>query len=280
MKTCIRFCAVIFLTLVSHKFLAAQTNNQVITARAIDPYQLSISETKTTNIIFPYEIISVDKGSSEVLAQKAKGVNNILQLKAANGYIASTNVTVITNDGQFYSFLITYAPEPTNLNIQVTKDSLTSSQHVLLSGPGLNQSALHRVSKQVVLNKRFLHVATGDQKMKFQLNGIYLKENLMWFSTVLKNASLIDYGPISLRFFVRDLRRLKRTARQVRELEPLYMNQDSAVLGKSAGRFTTGFKPFAIPKTQELVIQVTEENGGRTLELHCSHKLLLKTRKL
>ncbi len=48
----------------------------------IEPYPLKITRNKTTNLIFPYAIKSVDRGSADVLAQKAKGVENILLIKA------------------------------------------------------------------------------------------------------------------------------------------------------------------------------------------------------
>ncbi len=102
----------------------------------------------------------------------------------------------------------------------------------------------------------------------------------MWFSTRLKNSSLIDYKPESIRFFVKDLRKVKRTARQENEVIPLFTKLDSVVIGKAAGNFVFGFKPFTIPRTQELLLMASEDNGGRSLILHCSFKLLLQTRKL
>src|SRR5690606_31566690 len=79
---------------------------------AIAPYPLTVASTKTTNIIFPYAIISVDIGSREVLAQKAKGVENILQVKAAHEGFAQTNLSVVTADGKLTSFLVDFAEQP------------------------------------------------------------------------------------------------------------------------------------------------------------------------
>lgn len=44
---------------------------------------VQIAYSKTTSIVFPYAIKSIDKGSPDILMQKAKGVENILLLKAA-----------------------------------------------------------------------------------------------------------------------------------------------------------------------------------------------------
>lgn len=43
---------------------------------------------------------SVDRGSKDVLAQKAKGVESILQVKAAKTNFDETNLTVINADGK------------------------------------------------------------------------------------------------------------------------------------------------------------------------------------
>ena len=44
----------------------------------IESSDLQIGYSKTTSIVFPYAIKSVDRGSEDVLVQKAKGVENIL----------------------------------------------------------------------------------------------------------------------------------------------------------------------------------------------------------
>ena len=69
--------------------------------KSIAPYRIEIGYVKTSNLIFPSAIKSVDRGSSWVLAQKAPGVENILQIKAAQPNFKETNVTVVTADGHF-----------------------------------------------------------------------------------------------------------------------------------------------------------------------------------
>src|ERR1700751_5325199 len=80
--------------------------------KRIDPLRLDISTSMTTNLIFPYAIKSVDRGSIDVLAQKAKGSENVLQVKAAKAPFKQSNLSVVTADGQLFSFLIDYAEYP------------------------------------------------------------------------------------------------------------------------------------------------------------------------
>src|SRR3546814_18758334 len=69
----------------------------------IEPGYLSVSYDKTTNLVFPYNIKSVDRGTRDVLVQKARNVENVLQVKAGHEAFTETNLTVITADGHLYS---------------------------------------------------------------------------------------------------------------------------------------------------------------------------------
>lgn len=99
----------------------AQTNT-TWQIKAIEPYHVAVTFSKTTNIIFPYSIISVDIGSQDVLAQKAKGVENILQIKAAKERFPQTNISVVTADGKLTSFLVDYAEQPSVLNLSLVRE--------------------------------------------------------------------------------------------------------------------------------------------------------------
>jgi len=52
----------------------SQTSAAKFQTTIIEPYPLQITTTKTTNLIFPYAIKSLDRGSLNLLVQKAKGV--------------------------------------------------------------------------------------------------------------------------------------------------------------------------------------------------------------
>ncbi|MEO8172835.1 MAG: DUF4138 domain-containing protein, partial [Sediminibacterium sp.] len=68
-------------------------------ASYIEPYRLEITANKTTNLVFPASILSIDRGSQDVIVQKAAGVENILRVKADTKAFAETNLSIITSDG-------------------------------------------------------------------------------------------------------------------------------------------------------------------------------------
>ena len=254
----------------------AQQNTVAVRAKNIEAYKIAVSFNKTSNIIFPYAIKSVDRGSPTILVQKAKYVENILQLKAAQQGFTSTNLSVVTADGKFYSFIVSYAVEPQPLNISFNRDS----SNALLSDVLLNEAELDTLSNQVQFQHSFLHKKVKEQKMSLFLKGIYLSDSTMWFKLKLTNRSLIDYKPDNVRFFVRDRKRSKRTAVQENMVQPVYDQSAFVVNGNEDDDFIYGFTPFTIPSHQEFVIQVTEKNGGRALTMRVKHGIILKARVL
>jgi hypothetical protein len=112
------------------------------------------------------------------------------------------------------------------------------------------------------------------------LQGIYLKDEMLWFALRTHNGSAISYIPEYIRWFIRDRRVFKRTAVQELPLKPIYQPEEAAIAGDSTCLGWTGFQPFALAKDKELVIEVGEKNGGRTLILVIGHKQILKAQKI
>ena len=254
------------------------SNNIVLSN--VDAYPIGVSCEQTTNLIFPFSIKSVDRGSTWVLAQKAKGAENVLQLKAGRKDFTETNVSVICADGQLYSFLLHYVPFPPSLNIKIEKNTDRDSLEafVQLTGQPLGANAYLSVSESIAKLPAFLRLHTREQLLCWHLKGIYLARDVLWFSTRLSNGSLIHFTPSPARFFIRDRKRGKRTAIQEREIIPVYHNADSTVGGKNCRSMVFAFQPFAIPKAQQLIMEVTEKDGGRKLMLRVKAKWLLCAR--
>lgn len=71
------------------------------------------------HLIFKSKILYVDLGSTQIVAGKAPGVENILRVKAKEDIPElDTTLSVVTLDGAFYSFRCTYRLSPSKLCIQ------------------------------------------------------------------------------------------------------------------------------------------------------------------
>lgn len=82
-------------------------------SRMIPPHGLEITYDKTVHVIFPAPVRYVDLGSPNLIAGKADGAENVIRVKATTRHFRQeTNMSVITEDGNFYTFNVKYADEP------------------------------------------------------------------------------------------------------------------------------------------------------------------------
>lgn len=73
--------------------------------RMIPPHGLEITYDKTVHVIFPAAVRYVDLGSPNLIAGKADGAENVIRVKATvRDFRTETNMSVITEDGSFYTF--------------------------------------------------------------------------------------------------------------------------------------------------------------------------------
>lgn len=264
--------------------LKAQTAKSLTPSSLIDPYKLEVGYNKTTHLIFPLSIISIDRGSAGILAQKATGVENILRVKADMKNFEETNLSVITSDGKLYSFLVCYNGNPAYLNVNL--DSVLGQPSVnepkqKASGT-FNEALLSYYAKLVLQAGQNLHgVKTSSAKASILLEGVYVKENALFLRLQLRNSSAINYDIDQLRLFVRDKVQTKRTAIQEKEVEPVFIEGDNTIIGANSTQSVVLAVPaFTIPNNKYFVIEITERGGGRNLSLKMKGKHLLKAQPL
>ncbi|WP_159477725.1 conjugative transposon protein TraN [Dyadobacter sp. 3J3] len=260
--------------------ISGKAFSQNVELFVIEPFPLEITYHKTVNLIFPFAIKSVDRGSRDILAQKAKGIENILQIKAARKGFIQTNLTVVTSDGKLYSFVVTYADEPLQLNIELIPDKNKSSSSALFQHS--NQAVIQHSSELALSDKNNLHrIKDRCDKARFALSGLYIREDVIFYRLQLENHSNITYDIENLRFFIRDKKRVKRAAVQEREIMPVYVHQDTAAVGaKSFHVFVFAIDKFTIPNQKQLTIQLMEKNGGRHMELQVQNRAIVRAKPL
>lgn len=263
------------LLLITISAFAQQTNKNRLSK--IESDSLTIAYSKTTNIVFPFAIKSVDRGSQDVLVQKAKGLENILMIKAAQQGFVQTNLTVVTADGQLYSFVLKYDERCPQLNVILNKTK-PEGQEIYFSSDTGNEENIQKYSKLAFYDMKKLR---GEKENKydiqFQLSGIFIRDDVMYYRIKITNNSKINYDVDQLRFFIRDNKKVKRTASQEIEILPAYiLNNVATIDGESENTFVFAFPKFTIPEQKYLAIQLMEKNGGRHVELHVNNKKLVQ----
>jgi conjugative transposon TraN protein len=243
--------------------------------RMVKAMSLAVSDTKTTNLIFPYAVVSVDRGSKDVLVQKARNVENVLQVKVAADTFAGSNLTVITADGNLYSFNLDYVARPATLNWRLEVAEL-SHPLVQFSDAAGNKGRIGQMADRVAVRKPAIkHSKASGYDMEMALQGVYVHEDLLYFQLYLENNSALNYDVDQLRFFIEDKKQAKRTASQEQTLQPVYVaGNDKRIPGNSGQTLVVVIPKFTIPDKKLMIIQLSEVNGGRHLQLKVKYKTL------
>ena len=276
----------VLLIMVLFCFRANGQSAEKLPERVVIPSSpLEISNQRTTHLIFPFSILSVDRGSTAILVQKAEAVENVLQLKAAKENFCPTNLTVITGDGKLYSFLLNYSADPWPLTLRFVKSvdsdrtdlSLTS-----LSGPENNEALLESISAEVgTLPTTMWGVVNRKFGMAIKLIGLYSRENLLYAHLSITNRTPISYDVDQLRFYIKDKQQGRRTASQETEQIPLYIYGNSSLIkAGSSQTIVVALSKFTIADKKRFFIELTEKNGGRNLRLKVSNHRLMQSRSL
>ncbi len=224
---------------------------------------LCISTEKTTSLVFPFAILHVDRGTQSVLAQPVKESPTILLVKAATKGFPETNLSVVTEDGSLYSFMVCYDSNP-----------VTSVYHL-----PINKSATLATYSNGILDNPNTIRGIKDHKWRIdgEVSGIYIKADVIYYQLYLANRSPIDYNIDLLRFYIRDKKKGKRTAVQENELKPLYVSGNTKqVKANSHSTIVVALEKFTIPDAKYLAVQIMEKTGGRHLFMKINNKKIMR----
>lgn len=244
--------------------------------RMIPPHALEVAFNKTTHVIFPSEIVYVDLGDENLVAGLADGAKNVLRVKSAvKSFKSETNLTVITDDGCFFTFNVKFAKEPLLLNIEMADfihdgeavNRPNNAQEIFLERLGQESPMLVKLIMKSIYKqdkREIKHIGSKRFGVQFILKSIYTNNGLLYFHTELKNTSNIAFDIDYISFKIVDKKVVKRTAMQEHVLEPLRaQNYVTVVSGKKSERTVFALEKFTIPDDKQLVIEVAEKEGGR-----------------
>ena len=211
-----------------------------------------------------------------MIAGKADGAENVIRVKAAvKNFKKETNMSVITEDGSFYTFNVKYANEPLMLNIEMADfihdgeavNRPNNAQEIYLKELGKESPMLvHLIMKSIHKeNKRKVkHIGSKRFGIQYLLKGIYVHSDLLYFHTEIKNQSNVPFDVDYVTWKIVDKKVVKRTAVQEQVILPLRaQNYATCVPGKKSERTVFTMAKFTIPDDKYLVVELNEKNGGR-----------------
>ena len=218
----------------------------------------------------------VDLGSPYLIAGKADGAENVIRVKATvKNFRKETNMSVITEDGAFYTFNVKYADEPLLLNIEMADfihdgeavNRPNNAQDIYLKELGKESPMLVRLIMKSIYkeNKRIVkHIGSKRFGIQYLLKGIYVHGDLLYFHMEVKNQSNVPFDVDYITFKIVDKKVAKRTAIQEQVLLPVRAhNYVTRIAGKRSERTVFCLPKFTIPDGKQLIVEMNEKEGGR-----------------
>ena len=291
----------IYLTLLAALFAAAKVmaqNDGATSRQGLTPRTIEVGFTKTVHILFPAPVTYIDIGSMAIIAGKADGAENVVRVKAAvRDFAEETNLTVITEDGGFYTFDARYAENPSTSTIEIAATESPVAQpasaseparadegHVLLREVGRERPAtIKRVLSDIYRQNRadVKGIHTRKYGVEVEVRGIYVHNDVIYLHVQIANNTNISFEVDYRRFVVADRKAAKRTAQQQRIIEPLRVcNDPSIVRGHQRQRIVFALPKLTLEEDKILLLEITEKDGARHQYLEISSKELLGAKAL
>lgn len=291
----------IYLTLLAALFAAAKVmaqNDGATSRQGLAPRTIEVGFTKTVHILFPAPVTYIDIGSMAIIAGKADGAENVVRVKAAvRDFAEETNLTVITEDGGFYTFDARYAENPATSTIEISVVESPAAQpasaaeparadegRVLLREVGRERPAtVKRVLSDIYRQNRadVKGIHTRKYGVELEVRGIYVHNDVIYLHVQIANNTNISFEVDYRRFVVADRKAAKRTAQQQRIIEPLRVcNDPSIVRGHQRQRIVFALPKLTLEEDKILLLEIAEKDGARHQCLEISSKELLGAKAL
>ena len=295
MKRDLIYLALIVAAITAVKVTARTTPE---TPAEIRPLRIEAGFTKTVHILFPSPVTYIDIGSMDIIAGKADGAENVVRVKAAvRNFAAETNLTVITEDGGFFSFDVHYAENPAVSTIDISAlkqpavesgssqpEPASAEGRVLLQEVGREKPAtVKRVLGDIYRQNRMdvKGICTKKYGIGVEVLGIYVHNDVIYIHTMISNETNISFEVDARQFIVADRKLAKRTAQQQTPLEILRVcNDPTVVRGHQRQRTVFALQKFTIPDDKVLLLEIIERNGARHQTVEIPAKELLDAKLL
>ena len=290
-------CLALIACLVTAAKVMAQ-NDGTTSRQELTPRTIEVGFTKTVHILFPAPVTYIDIGSMAIIAGKADGAENVVRVKAAvRDFAEETNLTVITEDGGFYTFDARYAENPSTSTIEIAAAESSATQpasaseparadegRVLLREVGRERPAtVKRVLSDIYRQNRadVKGIHTRKYGVEVEVRGIYVHNDVIYLHVQIANNTNISFEVDYRRFVVADRKAARRTAQQQRIIEPLRVcNDPSIVRGHQRQRIVFALPKLTLEEDKILLLEIAEKDGARHQCLEISSKELLGAKAL
>ena len=224
--------------------------------------EIKITDVETTHLIFENDIEYIDVGNKYFATDVLKNIVKIKFINTKDEQLQpTTNLTVITKKGAYYSFKLIYDQNNFGRSFNILSSNFNIDQfNSIKPETDFEKKCFEILKKPKNINKK----STG-QKMSFIVNGMYYIDDLIYIRLLVENNSRLDFTLGQADFWIRTKNTNKRklAAFQTRIVKPYYIyNYSNEILGHNKKEMVFVFKRFVPLKNEIFVVQITESDGG------------------
>lgn len=213
------------------------------------------------HIVLPNAVKYIDFGNDWIEARPIDKIQNIVRVETFDKNEDNTNISVIDEKNNFYTFDISYNDLASNFNIVVGEPKQTA----ILAKEDLTDNSKEYILEKLKNHKRKIqNLGVKRNSIIFSIENIFVADNKLVFRFNFKNTSNVKYDIDYMKFYIIDKKQTKESALQEVEYIPLFLdNFKSTILGKEENSYSVCFEKFTIPDKKFFIIEVNEKEGGR-----------------
>jgi hypothetical protein len=272
---------------------------------------LEVGMMTTVHVVFEAPVMEYDLGSGtrieivngiehQVTDVLITRVGDRLKLAAAIDNFETTNLFVETETG-YFNFILKYANRPKILSHYISNDKADKMKSVSNSKKKelekneveLNAEKSNKIleltlqdlaAKVAIEPNQVIEIGQESQRMKYFLNGIYVKGNYLFFRVNILNEGNVKFDLGYEGFFIKDKanRGVKKTTKQIPEpLKHLFILNESLKVVEKRQEISKVyvFEKFTLETKKIFTIEFWEDGQGqRKVELNIPSSEILEAK--
>ena len=236
---------------------------------------------RTTTLVFHDNIKHVDLGSDNGIGyQTDDSIPKILKIRINDFFpsIGSTNVLVITNNEQIFSFEVLFQQNVTQTVYEIADSSALCPP--LISEPITDSDSLYEPDfiKEITTSPKYLSriLFNSKGKIKLQLDNIFTTDSLLYFKCKIVNSSNLMYDIEFMHMYITSGKKLKLKTKQDTPLSTSFIIRPISISPHSTSLFVLHTPKFTMEKDNICILECLEKQGGRHLKIKIKNSTLLE----
>lgn len=247
------------------------------------------NENHNTALFFPAKVRQGIVGSENFIFSYSEEKPRYFGLiKAVPG--TTSNLLVLTEDGQIYSYVLSYKEELSSFNYFIDSEKSIGNEKPTVKIPfsGLVKDTLETKppgeefeNSQSILKKRadyYLKNSKGviqsrkKRGLKLTVIDMVYFKNEVYLVLAIENLSGITFEPDYLDLYVTRGDRKRNASYQRLMQEPIYTHQfPKAIFHQQKQKFVLVFPKFTVGENEKLELELREKKGSRFIEMRLRH---------